>query len=1083
MKKIFTLLSLVLVTCFNVKGQYCLPTYNSYCCTSFDYIDDFYTTGGTSNITNMGSGGCTTPYTTAPYHNYTFYNGMIVSASPGGTFTVNMQAGTVPFAFSQSFRVWIDWNNDGAFTAGESVFSATSSTTLQTGTVTVPAGVSGLLRMRVMCRYNTPTLATDFCATAMSFGETEDYLVNITSVPCTGKPEAGNIASPAVVTLCPTNTYQLIDTGFTTGVYAINYIWQKSINGGTSWSSIAGATTSAYTIPAGTPSAMYRMLALCTTSFQFDTSNVITVNLTPPSYAALPYVQSFENWTNSCDNKDLPDVYWTNLPSKGNKSWRKNNEGTTGNWVYPTSGVYNPLSTDGNYSARFHSYQANGSGALSLYIDLSTAAGNKQLLFDDNIDFGTTLQVDLSTNGGTSFSSIGNFISNLGDWRADTITIPSNSPTCIIRFTSTTSSTFIQDLGLDNVRVLPPCGGTPNSGTIHDTTVCASTTTDTFRFNLTVDNATIAAGITYTWQSSPNAGGPWTVIGNSIVPKFSTYVTGPTYFQCVVSCINSGQSSTTPAHLINNNLWYYCYCNTSLSNSGFDNFDIGNVYICKTTGTPVDTIVFNAPIAASDTQNNANATNTYTSFQNIAPVKKLYLDSTYKTSIVNISQFLNAFGASRIFIDYNQDGSYNTSTEAVTGNGISNNITTGAFTVPHAAKIGITGMRVISSSSSAPGSIQPCSGYAYGETEDYLVEIIQANCVSPLNPGSVYQSDNQICAGYEVVLIDTSHTSGNAYAGLTFNWQQSANGTTGWTNIAGAVNDTFLAAVTANTYYRFSVRCINGDSAFSPSVFVTLLPSQTCYPASGAQWGKYDSTDNGSFRIGQYLFTGGGGGPHIGNPYATRARTNFTTNIDLYSDSLYKISFYSIIKPYAHADARVTMFIDYNNDAIFNIPNERVFIGTANAANFYLTGAFRTPKTGIALNTPTGLRIIVNNNSGPNPQSDQGVGIYTSGETEDYIVTFKKAPLAINTIANLSNLNVYPNPTSGIVYIDADINTSSDVNIAVVSVTGQTVYSNTLKNVSNKLSTSINLEKMAKGIYTVKIQTKEGTAVQLLTIE
>jgi hypothetical protein len=1082
MKRIFTLFSLLLLTQVS-KAQFCTPVFSSYCCTSQDFIDDFFTTGATANITNMSSGGCTTPQTTSPYSNYTYFSGFMAAATPGSTFDVHIRAGST---FGQGFRVWIDWNNSGTFDPTESVFSCASGTTTQVGTISVPAGaVGGVLRMRVMCRYAGTPLATDYCATTgMTFGECEDYNINILTQPCSGKPEAGAIASASTVTLCPSATYTMIDTGYTTGVTNINFLWQKSTNGGATWTTITGTGNQPYyTIPAGTASACYRMLSLCTLSFQFDTSsNMVCVALTPPSYALLPYTQNFESWVNSCSNLDVPDDHWGNNPSTGNNSWRKNSEGSTANWVYATSGPYAPGASLGNFSARFHCYQGVGPGNLDLYVDMGSAPGNKMVMFDDLIpSFSGEIRVEFSTNGGTSFTPLDTLFDSFGLWRTDTLTITSNAPNCVLRFKATNPFTFNNDMGLDNLSVLPMCTGAPSAGIIHDTMVCAG-----FDFLLSVDGATQAGGLSYIWESAPTSTGPWTNIGTTIVPQIVTNTSNPTYYQCTVVCNGSSLSATTPVKFIDLNVFYYCYCNSAIPNSAFDYFDIGNVFVRKATTVPTDTIIFNAPIAAGDTFNNAGATLGYTNYQHFATIPKIYLDSTYQTSIVNLSQYTYAFGSSRVFIDYDRDGNFNTSNESVVANGISNGtpITTGAFTVPHNATLGITGLRVISNSNSPAGTILPCNSYFNGETEDYLVEIIQAPCKGPLNPGSIYISDNQICPGYDVVLIDTTHTSVSYYAGLSYQWQKSPNGTTGWTNIAGATSDTFIAIVNSNTYFRFKILCANGDSAYSAPVSVTMFPLSTCYPASGAQWGATDTCDNGAFGVGNFLFTAGGGGPHIGNPLAVKSHSTFTTvPISLYADSTYNLSFYTILKPYAHADARVTMFIDYNNNNLFDIPSERVFTGTANAANFYLNGSFKTivnPSFGL----PTGLRVVVNNNAAPNPQSDNGVGIYLSGETEDYVVQFaKKAPLGINTIADMQNIDIYPNPTSGIVFINAEFANKCNLNVVVTSITGQEVYRNVFNNVVGKFESSINLDKLARGTYTIKMQTEKGNAVRVITVE
>jgi hypothetical protein len=71
------------------------------------------------------------------------------------------------------------------------------------------------------------------------------------------------------------------------------------------------------------------------------------------------------------------------------------------------------------------------------------------------------------------------------------------------------------------------------------------------------------------------------------------------------------------------------------------------------------------------------------------------------------------------------------------------------------------------------------------------------------------------------------------------------------------------------------------------------------------------------------------------------------------------------------------------------------------------------------------------------------------------------------------NFKVYPNPNNGTFNLNINISESSDLSIDIQNVLGQTVYSETLNNVSN-LVKQINLSKLEKGIYTINILDKNG---------
>ena len=190
----------------------CYPVFSS-ACTSADFINNFSTTGGTTNISNLATG-CNG----AGPSNTTFFPGQVVTVIPGGTFNLTAQSGA---SWSQGFRLWIDYNADGDFAdPGEDVWaSATSSTAPHTGSVTVPANTTpGAKRMRLMCRFATVPTSTDYCATTLSFGEVEEYTLQVcllctaprTEVIATVTPAPPVTVTSALSTYCAGDTVLMV---------------------------------------------------------------------------------------------------------------------------------------------------------------------------------------------------------------------------------------------------------------------------------------------------------------------------------------------------------------------------------------------------------------------------------------------------------------------------------------------------------------------------------------------------------------------------------------------------------------------------------------------------------------------------------------------------------------------------------------------------------------------------------------------------------------------------------------------------------------------------------------------------------
>jgi photosystem II stability/assembly factor-like uncharacterized protein len=146
----------------------------------------------------------------------------------------------------------------------------------------------------------------------------------------------------------------------------------------------------------------------------------------------------------------------------------------------------------------------------------------------------------------------------------------------------------------------------------------------------------------------------------------------------------------------------------------------------------------------------------------------------------------------------------------------------------------------------------PCGAAAYGEVEDYKIEVLG----TPVPPvAGVADSSDILCAGDSLTLTVSGYTG-------TLQWQQSANGTSGWANVTGGSGSTTSSYTTANltttTYYRVEV----SQSGFSPvytnviTITVNPIPTATASASgavltagpSGASY-QWVDCDNGNINI------------------------------------------------------------------------------------------------------------------------------------------------------------------------------------------------------------------------------------------
>ena len=233
---------------------YCAPTYSNLC-TSNDYVDNFFTTGGVTNISNLSSG-CN-----GQANNYNYYGGQILTVNPGQSVDLSLQTGSPQW--NQGIAVWIDYNQNGTFgdIANELVYitpNTGNSSTIFTGTFTVPQDAStGLTRMRVRCTFNS--LVIEPCANYL-FGETEDYDVEVLpGLPCVAPPVAGT-ANSSATSLCSGLNFNLSLTGNSFGSGMV-YQWQSSTNG-TDYIDIVGANATFYST-SQTVTTYYRCSLTC----------------------------------------------------------------------------------------------------------------------------------------------------------------------------------------------------------------------------------------------------------------------------------------------------------------------------------------------------------------------------------------------------------------------------------------------------------------------------------------------------------------------------------------------------------------------------------------------------------------------------------------------------------------------------------------------------------------------------------------------------------------------------------------------------------------------------------------------------
>jgi hypothetical protein len=178
--------------------------------TSVTYCNSTYTNGpgttdGITNVTLGALNNTTSQNNVSPF--YTFYNAVTIpNIQQGATASLSVTYGS---DINQWGGAWIDFNQNGLFDAAEGVVSTVNAGANGTSVLTfsVPVGaVVGNTRMRVRGGNDSALTTAQACgASSSTYGETEDYIVNITPQP-TDLPDYVNLQFPATATIAASNT-------------------------------------------------------------------------------------------------------------------------------------------------------------------------------------------------------------------------------------------------------------------------------------------------------------------------------------------------------------------------------------------------------------------------------------------------------------------------------------------------------------------------------------------------------------------------------------------------------------------------------------------------------------------------------------------------------------------------------------------------------------------------------------------------------------------------------------------------------------------------------------------------------------
>ncbi len=381
-------------------------------------------------------------------------------------------------------------------------------------------------------------------------------------------------------------------------------------------------------------------------------------------------------------------------------------------------------------------------------------------------------------------------------------------------------------LDIDNFMVSANCSGTPTAGAVTGVPasgICAGAA-------VTLSNSTMSttAGVTYQWQQSIN-GTDWTNIAGATATSVNVTPFVNMSYRFVATCGGSGLSSnTTPAQVTVNTNAYATVPHTedfeswTTRCSSVDSLDAPSIFWTTTPTTGNNSWRRNDQGASGSWT--ALTSYAYTpGFSTGAASARFHSGNILAGTKGLMHLFVNLSGSGdkQLAFDYiNTSGTDSVRVLLSLDNGLT--FTQAGSTLRTAAAW--TRQFFTLSANNATAIVRIEATADFGSTDIGIDNLtVTAPCNATPTAGTI-SGASSACPNSPILLSSTGTSTGG---GITYQWQQSTNGTD-WTNIVGATALTHNATLTTQSLqFRLAVTC----SGISSTVYTNTLPVTLNAPA------------------------------------------------------------------------------------------------------------------------------------------------------------------------------------------------------------------------------------------------------------
>ena len=185
----------------------------------------------------------------------------------GQTYSLTITPGWAGTLYDEQSRLWIDLDQDGSFNSSELLFDQGSATqTAANGSITIPsASTSGTTRMRIQMAYIGGTNTLPGVCDQFTWGEVEDYCVNIVPGVICGMNVSSTVINPA----CSEIDNGSISVSVFGGAPGYSFNWGNSF----------GTSPSLTNLSPGSYNLVISDSLLCDTIINYDLSYLTTLSL------------------------------------------------------------------------------------------------------------------------------------------------------------------------------------------------------------------------------------------------------------------------------------------------------------------------------------------------------------------------------------------------------------------------------------------------------------------------------------------------------------------------------------------------------------------------------------------------------------------------------------------------------------------------------------------------------------------------------------------------------------------------------------------------------------------------------------